>query len=157
MASVRGALRGCTPLLQQPGSKQVEGYSNAEWKGFREMHQARDYVNYTDTVFRQDGALNGELCQQSIMQQSTAYAQRTTCVCATYCGVRAAYVRVAGAYTTHRKPSLRTHTKNVRTTYERRTCGERAAYVRRKCGIRAVCVANYLNPAFEDYCATIAD
>jgi hypothetical protein len=31
----------------------VEGYSNAEWKGFREMHQARDYVNYTDTAFRQ--------------------------------------------------------------------------------------------------------
>ena len=44
---------------------QVEGYSNAEWKGFREMHQARDYVNYTDTAFRQDGALNGELCQQA--------------------------------------------------------------------------------------------
>jgi hypothetical protein len=31
----------------------------------REMHQARDYVNYTDTAFRQDGALNGELCQQA--------------------------------------------------------------------------------------------
>jgi hypothetical protein len=29
------------------------------------MHQARDYVNYTDTVFRQDGALNGELCQHA--------------------------------------------------------------------------------------------
>ena len=29
---------------------QVEGYSNAEWQGFREMHQARDYVNYTHEV-----------------------------------------------------------------------------------------------------------
>jgi hypothetical protein len=44
---------------------QVEGYTNAEWKGFNEMYQARDYVNYTNTVFGQEGALNGELCQRA--------------------------------------------------------------------------------------------
>ena len=44
---------------------QVEGYSNSEWKGFKEMHQARDYVNYTDAASRPDGALTGEMCQQA--------------------------------------------------------------------------------------------
>ena len=33
----------------------------------------------------------------------------------------------------------------------------RAAYMLRTCGARAVYVANYRNPAFEDYRATIAD
>ena len=86
-----------------------------------------------------------------------AYVRRTHNVCQRTCGVRAAYVHAAGAYKHRRKHSLRKHTHSIPTAHVRRTCGVRAAYVQHTCGVRAVCMANYLNPAFEDYRATIAD
>ena len=82
-----------------------------------------------------------------------AYAQCT-------CGAFAAYVRRTCVRWAHTQISGSIAYASIHTAYAqrthsvRRTCGVRAAFVRRTCG---VFVANYLNPTFEYYRATIAD